>query len=1223
MGRLRLAFLGSPQVEHDGRALAFSTRKTLALLIYLATEGGLHTREAITALFWPDSDARRGRAAMRRTLSYLRETLGGTEHLVVEGADLGFDFTADFDLDLHSLRAAWELARPLPQPAAGGDRRRLLAEFQNAVGLYRGDFLAGFSLVDAPDFDDWASVQRELWHRRLDLVLDRLAQLQAEGGQTESALETAARWVAHHPLNEAAHRRLMQLHFSAGDRTAALAAYAACRAILARELNARPAPETEALAEQIRAKAPPHRARRPVAVATPLPPEVPLIGRAAQHTQLVTAFYTARRGQAQVVTLEGEAGIGKTRLATDFLGWAAGQGADVIQGKAFETGGRLPYQPLVQALRPRLDQENAPDDLLTDVWLAELSRLLPELRDRYPDLSVPATAPGEAAARTRLFEAVARLGQALAGRAPLVIFIDDVQWADTASLDLLHYVAGRWLESGAPVLLLLSLRTEDLAAASPLAGWLAGLDRDLPLARLSLGPFTVEETLQLLYALAGRPEDEPASTTEGSAIDRPWAPVETFGRWLFAETGGQPFYIMETLKVLAERGALRVKVGSGEAGRWALDLEAGWPAEAEPEGWRSVPPGIRELIRARLERLSPSAFALLFAGAVLGQSFSFENVCQIADLKESEGLPALEDLLAGHLLQEGGDEARLPPELPYFFTHDKIRDVVYTEASEARRRVFHRRALDVLQARAAPAAELAHHALAAGLPETGFRLTVEAGDDAFRLFAVKLAIAHYEQAQRLLAGDPGRAGVPVAAGQVQHLHMQLGRAYELSSGFDKAREVYAAMLAYGRRSGAPEMEWMALNRLATLTAQGLNDFEAAVALLNDARAVAERSGDRAGLAETEWNLAQIGFYNFDAETALRHGRRALALAREIDRPELIARSLNVTAYAETIGGSWEAVEIHAAEARELYAALGNRALEADSLSLVGKARINCGRTQAGLAATRTALAISREIENPWGQANCANHLGFGLLENGQYGEALAVAQMGVATARTVWYAPLLAFNLTVLGNIYRAMLALDEARAAHLEVVAVNETMPVRPFSRTIAAELCADCALAGAWDEALAYARQALAARDISLIHSGLNRWFEIEALLRAGEVTLAQQEVRRLGERVGDNRRYQIAYRRCLAVLAGWNGEMDGAIAELVAANTLAEEIGLPGEQWSILAKLRELYRAAGDEAQARQARSAAAGIIRELANSVEDESLRTGFLDSGPVKGVLEEA
>src|SRR5256714_11318537 len=142
----------------------------------------------------------------------------------------------------------------------------------------------------------------------------------------------------------------------------------------------------------------------------------PLVGRAAAFRQLVGSFQQARGGQPQAVLLVGEAGIGKTRLVSEFVAWVKAQGAEVLSGHAFEMGGRLPYQPLVEALRPRLEKENAPEDLLEDLWLTELSRLLPELRGRYPDL--PAAREDELAGQGRLFEAVVRLLEALGRAAP-------------------------------------------------------------------------------------------------------------------------------------------------------------------------------------------------------------------------------------------------------------------------------------------------------------------------------------------------------------------------------------------------------------------------------------------------------------------------------------------------------------------------------------------------------------------------------------------------------------------------------------------------------------------------------------------------------------------------------------------------------------------------------------------------------------------------------------
>lgn len=160
-----------------------------------------------------------------------------------------------------------------------------------------------------------------------------------------------------------------------------------------------------------------------------------------------------------MVLLKDEVGTGKTRLATEFLTWVEVEGADVLWGQAFEGGGQLPYRPVVEALRLRIERENAPDDLLSDTWLTELARLLPELSDRYPDLR--AGAADTSVARDRLFEAVTRLGQVLAARTPLVVFIDDVQRADVGSLDLLHYLVRCFAESQTPAFLLLTLRVEE------------------------------------------------------------------------------------------------------------------------------------------------------------------------------------------------------------------------------------------------------------------------------------------------------------------------------------------------------------------------------------------------------------------------------------------------------------------------------------------------------------------------------------------------------------------------------------------------------------------------------------------------------------------------------------------------------------------------------------------------------------------------------------------
>jgi predicted ATPase len=212
----------------------------------------------------------------------------------------------------------------------------------------------------------------------------------------------------------------------------------------------------------------------------------------------------------------------------------------------------------------------------------------------------------EGEARGRLFEAVARFGEALAARAiahAVVLFLDDIQWADAASLDLLAYIGRRWAAMNAPILILFAARSEDMTHINK---WLIGLARDLPLTRQTLQPLSFVDTVELLRTLG-------VESLVGLEA------LAGFGQQLFADTQGHPFFVIQTVKSLFEGGE---------------------------QAWRAgVPAGVRDLIRSRLSRLSSKAITLCHAGAVLGASFDFDQLCRIAELNERDGLPALEELL--------------------------------------------------------------------------------------------------------------------------------------------------------------------------------------------------------------------------------------------------------------------------------------------------------------------------------------------------------------------------------------------------------------------------------------------------------------------------------------------------------------------------------------------------------------------------------------------------
>jgi len=359
----------------------------------------------------------------------------------------------------------------------------------------------------------------------------------------------------------------------------------------------------------------------------------------------------------------GEAGIGKTRLAREWVAWAAAQGALVLIGQAFEVGGRLPYQPLVEALRPRLEVENAPEDLLDDPWLAELSRILPELRARYPDL--PAPIEDELTAKIRLFEAVARLVEALAKTGPLVLLLDDLQWVDGASLDLVRYLGRYWSKHDSSALLLGTVRSEALELNPPFSAYLADLGRDLPLSQVTLQTLSRADTIHLVQAITKKEaqsarssgekrEQDQTRTDDEGALSSSELEIElaAMGEFLFAQTEGQPLYLLETLKLFRDRQWLVPRSNPDGALRLELAVELATIVSQDRSQGALLPPSVRALILARLAPRSQSARHLMQVSAVLGIAANAKLLWQLAEMEVQAGIEALEEAVSSGILRE-------------------------------------------------------------------------------------------------------------------------------------------------------------------------------------------------------------------------------------------------------------------------------------------------------------------------------------------------------------------------------------------------------------------------------------------------------------------------------------------------------------------------------------------------------------------------------------------
>lgn len=1188
MDPLVLRLMGSPAVIYQGRRLKFRSRKVLALLIYLVVEGGWHSREKLVALLWPESDDKRGRASLRSTLARLRRALPAGDYLLTGRGEIAFDFECPIELDLQQIETALQ-EEDLPEV------------WQTALTTDRGEFLAGFSLPDAPEFDTWAAAQGEVWHHRLERVYERLCRWQLEGGESTRAVKTAIQWTVRSPLNESAYRHLMEAYYLAGDRTAALGVFEECQRMLQEELGVEPAAETNSLAERIRTVSPP---RRPKKVAMPREPltELPLVGRSLEHGKLVSTYRRVRQGEAQVVCLIGEAGIGKTRLARAFLTWAALEdtAADILSGRAFEVGGRLPYQPVVDAMRIRLDQENAPEDLLSDIWLAELSQLLPELRERYPDLPAPMSGDPDFV-RARIFEATARLGEALMERRPLVLFIDDMHWADEGTLDLLHYLSRRWAHSKRRILLLLAVRQEAMVTTPGLRDWLKRMARDVPLTQLTLPPLEPVAIRQLVSTLAGLSE---TGRRSGATADERYA-VQRFGNWLQEETGGQPFFVAEMLKMLRQRGKLANKK---ENGGKVVDFVATL-RQIEVAGQLSLPPNVREVILARLDGLTETASMLLFAGAVIGRECSFERLCQIAHVDEMEGLAALEELLNNRLLLEMGPGSR-----PYTFAHDKFREVVYTEAGEARRRIYHRRAFAVLEGTGAPAAELAFQAIAGRLKEPSFRYSVTAGDEAMAAYSSAEALAHYSQALALAEQE----ALTVTSEQLVHLYGRRGRAYELLNRFDEARQNYLDMAGRAAERGDEALKLASLSARCIIhaTQTPLYNPSEAKELGERALALAGALGDRATRARVLWGLSLLGAWSGqDYPQALANAQNSLALARELGLKQQMAFTLTSLASLYANLDQMEAALTAILEARTIWRELGNMPMLADAYNLAAWLHMFIGDHEAALASAQEGKSISQSIGNAWNLAGCLVAIGKVWLERGNIGlateklnEAMQVAKDGGIPVSSFGIYNYLIMTFLVVG-------AVDKAEKLATELYTIRDTI-VFNFRIPALGYIAQVKVAAGEMKAAQRIVEQAYQGLDIDkqaiyLFAPVLLAEVQLQLALGQPERALARVEYLTSRLRRAEVRSYlpEALWLQGRALLALERVEQARRI--LQEAQAVAEEAEVRRILWPILWELSQVETVAHNVAAAKRLRRRAWEIVNYIAAHTGSDELSSNFL------------
>ncbi len=433
---------------------------------------------------------------------------------------------------------------------------------------------------------------------------------------------------------------------------------------------------------------------------------------------LQAALEDALAGRGRLVLLVGEPGIGKTRTAREFVTHAGQRSALGLWGRCHESAGAVPYWLWVQIIRAYVrERDVAQLRAEMGAGAADIAAIVPEVRERLPDLPLPLRFEDPEQARFRLFDAVTTFLYHAAQHHPLVLVLDDLHWADKPSLLLLEFLAQELRRSR--LLVIGTYRDMELSRQHPLSETLAELTREQPLQRLVLHGLNQEEVERFLEV-----------TTD---ITPPQALVES----VHTQTEGNPLFLTEIVRLLIQEG------------------------ELQPERWEQrqgvslrIPEGVREVIGKRLNRLSPPCNQMLTIAAVIGREFALEELGRLMDGASDERvLEMLEEAVAARVIEE------VPQAMGrYQFTHALIQATLYDEMATVRRVRLHRRVGEVLEEAYRTnldpyLAQLAHHfgmAGQSGHVEKAITYAARAGARASSLLAYEEAVYHYERALQAL-----------------------------------------------------------------------------------------------------------------------------------------------------------------------------------------------------------------------------------------------------------------------------------------------------------------------------------------------------------------------------------------------------------------------------------------------------------------------------------------
>jgi DNA-binding SARP family transcriptional activator len=996
LATLCIRLLGPFEVLRGGQPLSGSewrSQQTRAILkVLVSRHGHVVTADQLLDLLWPDEEPEAARRRLHVRVSQLRRALDpddATAYVLTVEEGYTFNPAADCWIDAWEFEGQTGRGRRCQE---AGDREQAIAAYEMARSLYRGD------LLEEDLYADWTFAERERLRERFLTMLTELAECYAQQGRYRRAVARCHDVLAADPCREAVYVRLMLCHYYAGEQTQALRAYERCRQVLADELEVEPLPATATLAERIRAGSlwavqdaprypPPAYEGRLFEVPYSLG-HTPFVGRGLEYAWLVQCW---RDPGIDLILIEGEVGVGKSRLVDEFLGYAAVQGALVLRSRMASVE-RLPYAPVLDALRPLVQRSDALD--LAPATLAALAFLFPEVKSQRPNLPPLPELPAEREQR-RIFAAIETLVQTCVPGSALLA-VDDAHRTGSASCQLLAHLA-RSLK------LVLIYRSEEVPPEHPLRATFQPLRRVGRVAALTLERLPRAAVQSLIRQLAC---DELPNLVQQVA----------------ARTDGNPLFVVALLQHMFEEGGLYVDA----RGHWAV----------AHEGAASLPPTVRETIEARLRHLSREQRQVFDLAAVLGGEFDFALLQHASREAEDRLLVILDLLLAASLLIE----PRAAGRREFALAHDCYAEVAYETLPGVRRRQLHRRAGEAIEAvyqsdLAAHYAALAYHYRRAEEGARERRYARLAGEQAVARYANAEAEVYLHRALDLTPEEE-----PALAERTALL-LALERVYDVRGAREAQVQTLAGLEALAEASDDDRLRAeAALRRASYLCAT--SDFAAMVRVAQTATRLAGRcqAVELEAAGRYQWGRACFGLAAWLAaeeqlEAALALARKARLRWMEGD----ILRLLGNTCFGQHRIADCQA---YLEEALSIHRQVGDRRGELGALNNLALITFRQGYPH---ARSRTyleqALLLCREIGDRFAEAVVVFNLAVNSHRQGDYRQARDCYEQSLAIRQEIGAREGEGETLTYLGDLYndqgdyaRARACLEQARRLFAEM---------------------------------------------------------------------------------------------------------------------------------------------------------------------------------------------